>query len=79
MVKSRDRKKLGQAIEKGRFMSKQGCCIDSKCNENTCMNLPEDKKCGDCIHIIKCKMIYGHIESDTYCDWFPRKFRQKQD
>ena len=56
-------------------MKKQGCCMDKACNENTCMNLPENKTCGDCVNIKICKAVYGHTENDTYCDFFPRKFR----
>jgi hypothetical protein len=38
------------------------------------MTLPENKTCGDCSHIARCKAIFGHVESDTYCDWFPIRF-----
>lgn len=52
-----------------------GCCTDKACTADTCMDLPEGKTCGDCVHIARCKAIYGHVETDTSCDWFPRKFR----
>ena len=39
------------------------------------MNLPVGLTCGDCIHIRKCKAIYGHGETDTSCDWSPSKFQ----
>lgn len=35
------------------------------------MNLPKGKTCGDCQHIYRCKAIFGHVETDTYCDWSP--------
>lgn len=37
------------------------------------MNLPKGKTCGDCFHISRCKAIYGHVESDTSCDWSPSR------
>lgn len=38
------------------------------------MRLPAGIKCGDCRHIYRCKAIFGHTESDTYCDWSPSRF-----
>lgn len=38
------------------------------------MRLPVGVKCGDCRHIRRCSMIYGHTETDTYCDWSPSRF-----
>lgn len=52
----------------------QGCCADKKCTPETCMNLPMGITCGDCSHIGRCKAIFGHAETDTVCDWFPRRF-----
>ena len=52
-----------------------GCCADKSCTKKTCMTLPDGLTCGDCVHIHRCKAIYGHVESDTSCDWFPRRFR----
>ena len=55
-----------------------GCCIDKQygkgCTPETCMVLPDGKTCGDCVHIHRCKAIFGHTETDTECDWFPRRF-----
>jgi len=51
-----------------------GCCADKACTAETCMGLPDSVHCGDCVHIARCKAIYGHTESDIYCDWFPRRF-----
>lgn len=39
------------------------------------MRLPAGTKCGDCIHIRRCSMIFGHTEADTTCDWSPSRFR----
>lgn len=38
------------------------------------MTLPEGATCGQCIHIQRCNGIFGHVASDTTCDWFPRLF-----
>lgn len=58
-----------------------GCCVDKAygkgCTPETCMQLPEGKTCGDCVHIARCKAIFGHVETDTYCDFFPRWFRER--
>lgn len=37
------------------------------------MQLPVGKTCGDCTHIRRCKGIFGHTETDTYCDWSPSR------
>ncbi|MEX0498291.1 hypothetical protein AB3X30_20390 [Raoultella terrigena] len=37
------------------------------------MQLPVGKTCGDCTHIPRCKAIFGHTETDTYCDWSPSR------
>lgn len=39
------------------------------------MRLPVGISCGDCGHIKRCKAIFGHVETDTYCDWSPSRFR----
>lgn len=51
-----------------------GCCVDKACTELTCMELPEGKSCGDCVHERRCCLMFGHVPTDTYCDWFPRRF-----
>ena len=51
-----------------------GCCADKSCKPSTCMDLPDGKTCGDCVHIARCKAMFGHTETDTTCDWFPRRF-----
>lgn len=39
------------------------------------MILPKGVTCGDCVHIRRCKGMFGHTETDTYCDWSPSRFR----
>ncbi|EPR09912.1 hypothetical protein M527_07245 [Sphingobium indicum IP26] len=39
------------------------------------LSLPAGKTCGDCFHIRRCKAMFGHVETDTYCDWYPIRFR----
>lgn len=53
-----------------------GCCVDKVCTKDTCMQLPDGLHCGDCVHISRCKAIFGHVETDTCCDWFPRRFHR---
>jgi hypothetical protein len=38
------------------------------------MRLPIGVTCGDCVHIYRCKAMFGHVETDTYCDWSPSLF-----
>lgn len=54
-----------------------GCCADKCCNDVTCMELPEGKHCGDCVFFNHCAAFYDHKASDTYCDFFPRRFRER--
>ncbi|THD06158.1 hypothetical protein [Rhodanobacter lindaniclasticus] len=42
------------------------------------MRLPAGMTCGDCVHIYRCKAMFGHVETDTYCDWSPSRFRAAQ-
>lgn len=42
------------------------------------MRLQKGKTCGNCHHIRRCKAIFGHKESDTYCDWSPSRFFAKE-
>jgi hypothetical protein len=44
------------------------------CDVAQTMNLPAGKTCGDCLHIGRCKALFGHIEADEQCDWFPVRF-----
>ena len=58
-----------------------GCCIDRKygkgCSDESCMELPEGKTCGDCVHIGRC-IAFGFTRERerTYCDFFPRRFHE---
>jgi len=56
--------------------NKHGCCADKACSDSTCMALPTGKTCGDCVHVRRCCGMFGHTPTDTYCDWFPRRFRE---
>lgn len=38
------------------------------------MRLPPGSTCGGCRHIRRCKAMFGHTETDTYCDWSPSRF-----
>lgn len=38
------------------------------------MRIVVGKTCGDCAHIYRCKAMFGHVETDTYCDWSPSRF-----
>lgn len=38
------------------------------------MRLPAGNTCGNCHHIRRCKTIFGHTETDAYCDWSPSRF-----
>lgn len=42
------------------------------------MRFPSATTCGDCVHIRRCKAIFGHVESDTYCDWSPSRFQRSE-
>lgn len=57
--------------------NKHGCYADKACTDATCMELPAKKTCGDCVHEYRCCLMFGHTPTDTYCDWFPRRFREK--
>jgi len=55
-----------------------GCCADKACNSKTCMELPEGESCGDCRNFKHCEAFYAHKATDTYCDFFPRRFSARQ-
>lgn len=54
-----------------------GCCADKACTDQTCMELPVGKTCGDCRHFNHCTAFYAHKASDTYCDFYPRRFADR--
>ena len=39
------------------------------------MRLPVNVTCGDCTHIRRCTLMFGHTATDTYCDWSPSRFK----
>ena len=41
------------------------------------MRLPKGTTCGDCGHIKRCKAMFGHVETDAYCDWSPSRFSRR--
>lgn len=42
------------------------------------MKLTAGNTCGNCSHIRRCKAIFGHVETDIYCDWSPSRFAMAQ-
>lgn len=40
------------------------------------MQLPAGKTCGDCVHCSRCCAMFGHVPEDTYCDWWPSRYRE---
>lgn len=55
-----------------------GCCADKACNDTTCMQLPAGNTCSDCINFFHCEVFYAHKPGDTYCDFFPRRFKERK-
>jgi hypothetical protein len=54
-----------------------GCCADKACNDKTCMELPAGTTCADCRNFKHCAAFYAHQPTDTYCDFFPRRFAKR--
>lgn len=42
--------------------------------ESRSMVLPEGKTCGDCWAFQHCEALYGHIQEDEVCDFYPNRF-----
>ena len=40
--------------------------------------LPKGKHCSDCVHASRCAWLIGIKGIETYCDWIPSKFVQRQ-
>jgi len=53
---------------------RHGCCKDGKCTPGTCMELPTGKTCGGCANVVTCTKLFGVETTNTWCDWFPRKY-----
>lgn len=51
-----------------------GCCRDGTCDFYSCMALPPQKTCGDCVHARRCNMLFGAEPGRTSCDFYPRRF-----
>lgn len=56
---------------------KHGCCVDKVCTKDTCMELPEGESCGTCVHRNRCVAMFGSTDSQSYCGFFPRRFRKR--
>ena len=54
----------------------QGCCIDGDCTPDNYMDLPKGETCANCVHVKYCCSTFGATPTNTYCGWFPRKFRK---
>ncbi len=61
--------------------SKHGCCLDRKygkgCTPDTCMSLPVGATCATCVHCERCCAIFGAKPTNTWCDFFPRRYVAK--
>lgn len=53
-------------------------CDDKNCTPETCMNLPQDKTCENCIFEKFCEQFHGRTKNSTACDWFPRRFKESK-
>ncbi len=42
------------------------------------MDLPQGKTCSDCHHIRRCTLLIDVDATNTWCDWFPIRFIQKE-
>ena len=38
------------------------------------MQLPAGKTCGDCVHLRRCKMLFGCKPENVVCDFAPSRF-----
>ena len=41
------------------------------------MRLPAEKTCGDCVHTRRCVALFGHTATDTVCDFYPSRYRER--
>lgn len=42
-----------------------------------CMDLPEEKTCADCIHVVRCTTMFGAKAENNYCGFEPVRFVEK--
>ena len=47
-----------------------------KCQTFSTMELPEGKTCGDCYAVNHCISLYGVKAANTFCDFWPIRFRE---
>lgn len=40
------------------------------------MKLPEGKTCADCVHVMRCTIMFGVNPENTSCDFEPIRFKQ---
>lgn len=57
-----------------------GCCVDLACSradptKPPCMALGDGLACKDCVHMLRCTSIFGAKPENTYCQFFPSRFR----
>ena len=50
------------------------CNCAGRCNDKTCMVLPQGSTCADCQLLHHCKAFYGVSPENKHCDFFPRRF-----
>lgn len=41
------------------------------------MILPAGKTCGDCVHLSRCKMLFGCKDASRTCDFSPSRFQER--
>lgn len=55
------------------------CCVKQgmlqKMVNDYYLGLPQGKTCKDCANFRRCREIYGHKGTDTYCDFYPVQFK----
>lgn len=44
--------------------------------KHQCMELPEGKTCADCVHVMRCTIMFGANPENTSCDFEPIRFKQ---
>lgn len=53
-------------------------CPNLKNCQRQCMDLPDGKTCGDCHNVGWCTTAYGVKPENTFCDFEPIRFKQKE-
>lgn len=65
----------GRGVDRAALAAREGEAVNYDPSDPDKMRLPADKTCGDCVHIRRCKLMFGHVETDRHCDWSPSRFR----